>query len=102
MREIKFRAWDKELKKFSNLALDNEIRDIQYLTDYEWLQYTGLKDKNDEEIYEGDIVETNHSYLQVYYFNGHWFAGNDFLSDVLLEHECNIIGNIYDNPKLVK
>ena len=56
MREIKFRAWDREQNKWSEIALRDRIYNIPYLTDYEWCQYTGLKDQKGVEIYEGDIL----------------------------------------------
>lgn len=114
MREIKFRAWHKEHKLMFEVfgfdvntiypwqrECDPEIPIAPDAEDCTLMQYTGLKDKNGKEIYEGDIVETKYSYYRIYYFNGHWFAENDFLSDVLLEPECNIVGNIYENPELV-
>ena len=68
MREIKFKAWDKEAKKFVSgyeafdyvCSWQNDetgshiiIRQERYQT----LQYTGLKDKNGKEIYEGDVIK---------------------------------------------
>ncbi|WP_144469450.1 YopX family protein [Bacillus thuringiensis] len=74
------------------------------------MQYTGLKDKNGKEIYEGDILEfsgnvvalgivkynENFATFQACNGNSGWLFGNESGTNI------EILGNIYENPELVK
>ncbi len=107
MREIKFRAWDKAEKtmKYFDYGIFNRIPfGLEDLS--ELMQYTGLKDKNGTEIYEGDIVH----YCGGEYWYGCWeYEGAITIKNMvydcfmLAEHEfIEVIENIYENPELLK
>ena len=127
MREIKFRAWLKEEKKMVNVeTIDFTDKSIQYLEknefinayllrrmifdDIELMQYTGLKDKNGKEIYEGDILffrDENMKYVVVWQDAAFIIKSIEirkysekmcWLDDT--EICCEIVGNIYENKKL--
>ena len=119
MREIKFRAWDKLNKEMFNVESINfqerrvyrDVVSYHDFNDIELMQYTGLKDKNEKEIYEGDILfeSFGERYYKVVFKNGSFRAEfeGDFdeysfdLMDVVA-HRCEVVGNIYENSKLIK
>lgn len=127
MREIKFRAWVKEKKAiFEVILIDYVSKKVTYIVertghllnirhdkfnDVELMQYTGLKDKDNKEIYEGDILfeSFGEKYYKVIFENGGFRAefNGDFedhsfdLIDVVAQG-CEIVGNIYENSELIK
>lgn len=128
MREIKFRAWDKDRKVMANVS------NIDFLTGQVQmnaggmhservsgdkvilLQYTGLKDKYDIEIYEGDLLKAPDGYIGLieYHPTRAQFvgrnAGMDFVDtefDTLYTNYgklnfSEVIGNIYENPEVLE
>ena len=120
MRGIKFRAWDKtteEMLQVKALILAentllgcggkphifDEHNDLHPLNEVALMQYTGLKDKNGKEIYEGDIAILPDRWpkFPVRYIDGMFcLEGTSWPLHEYYE-ECEIIGNIYENPELL-
>ena len=112
-REIKFRAWDKQSKQMSEPFGLFDIPDgfinidgnYCYEADAEIMQYTGLKDVNGKEVYEGDIVNWSRKTGKVVWHKR--IAGfvmentNLDLERIDIEFESEVIGNIYENPNLL-
>ena len=108
MREIKFRAWDgKEMEYFT---LPDLYWRGENTGDYDFpnsrisiMQFTGLKDKNDKEIYEGDILGREISAIMIK-AELSWNCGCclDIYGWEIPHEETEIIGNIYENPELLK
>lgn len=139
MREIKFRVW---LRRQGNNDKEYFImEDVDFYFFEEWgyrtsgeveeaghklMQYTGLKDKNGEGIYEGDILQDTgygaEGALPGVVMFGDWDNGQEgdendrgigwftedssgyrrsLLDFVLFDNEIRVIGNIYENPELL-
>lgn len=112
VREIKFRAWHAELGMSEVFGLETDLEALPEAI----MQYTGLKDKNGKEIYEGDII---HLFGKGHYdgvdYNGciQFLDGGFCATDGYKEYglrrydlsrcdlEVEVIGNIYENPGLL-
>jgi len=140
MREIKFRAWDREKKemiRFDGISFCSEYDFLSFSADKvdclygreiescEFMQFTGLKDRNGKEIFEGDVVkgsipDSEHdepfNKAQIKYIGSSFcltrmkqreFDVNDglYLGDLescVLNKSIEVIGNIYESPELLK
>ena len=120
MREIEFRAYSKRTKKMYNVlaiffyqkvvklskTCGSGISFLEQLDDVVLMQYTGLKDKNGNEIFEGDIVSYFRNELAVIVYRD---GGVDIRSlswgdcEPLQRRsgEIEVIGNIYQNKELI-
>lgn len=118
MREIKFRAWDGEKMGWVPIKA---VQVGDYLemegTTLTLMQYTGLKDKNGKEIYEGDIIARltkSHGFAEHHqkFEVVRWVKRTGYepfqslkpsnISTDLKVHAVTVMGNIFENPELLK
>ena len=135
-REIKFRAWDKKKNQMCWVGkletLREDIYDIETIEVYDWngerdwyeidapefilMQFTGLKDKNGKEIYEGDIlmiekysdkpqvIEWGEQFFESFYGMTGWKIKDsiNYGFDSIEAKKSEVIGNIFESPELLK
>jgi len=116
MREIKFRCWCMNKKEWEVdmmlLTLNGGICQLKNgvhipcrSDTHVLMQFTGLKDKNGKEIYEGDIIEHQYGISTVEYQEDGFklIEGGHFSSAplVYVRKTLEVIGNIWENPELL-
>jgi uncharacterized phage protein (TIGR01671 family) len=117
-RQLKFRVWDDTQKKFEYFELQDITVPTRLLMQHNFpvQQFTGIKDKNGKEIYEGDILVAKHNggegeanVGQVFFAAGAFMVdGDGTLYDHTLSLSPDIVfdstveGNVFENPELLK
>lgn len=112
----KFRAWNSETKEIEVFKTYEEISELFLALSaddgfYSIMQSTGLKDKNDKEIFKGDIVKMSKdvysepTYYEVvrHYGGAYRLESKQHGCELWLRHtDCEVVGNIYENREFLE
>ena len=111
-REIKFRAWQEDFKSWAYFSLGHLVSgDTADVAEQciNWGQYTGLRDVKHSEVYESDILKGQSGIIYIVVWDDGGFILKDTLGSVtsLMNwyvdlNDLEVIGNIYENPELLK
>jgi uncharacterized phage protein (TIGR01671 family) len=113
-REIKFRMWSSEVKKFfydvenvyECLKLSKMSEHKGLYDDMTWQQYTGMVDKNGTEIYEGDIIRGLMDFGPAGFHERsaivHWDIEKGYQWNYWKLFSIKIEGNMFENPELLE
>lgn len=104
-RTIKFRAYDSTTRTMHLNPFNGKLGGMNDIFDntgnWEYMQFTGLYDKNGNEIFEGDIIDYGcNRYMPVEFINGCFCICKNTAMPTLMSL-YPVIGNIYENPELL-
>jgi uncharacterized phage protein (TIGR01671 family) len=118
----KFRAWDKKKKMLYSFVLNIDEHGIYWLRrwtkkwywirntfefiggmdDFIIMQSSGLRDKSGREVFEGDIIQFGLIREEVLFTDGSFRTSSDGNDLCCYNKKCEVIGNVYENPELLK